>query len=112
MHSLLLLLLFLIPETKSFKIGLIVNITLISYDNNISTINFNGSCLSCSCYVYENNYSSFNCFTNNNTCIMFKTSPSIYQLNQTQYGNFYFLQLPSNGKINNKGEKNIFLKFV
>lgn len=81
-----------------FVIGFIHNVTFIPYDSNTTTINVNESCTACGCYAKQNNYSGFNCFTNNRTCSIFPTYSVKYGLNTTVDATFYFLQLPPIGK--------------
>ena len=80
------------------KIGVISNATFISYDNNTATIHVNGSCVVCGCIAKQQNYSAFNCFTNNGTCTMFPMYPTKYGLNTTTNGIFYFFELPTIGR--------------
>ena len=86
-----------------FQIGFIPNLVFIAQDSNASRIDFNGSCVTCSCLANEQNYSGFNCFSSNKTCVMFPTYSMSYHFNATINATFYFLQLPTIGK--NRGEK-------
>jgi hypothetical protein len=81
-----------------FKIGLIPNVILIPYDSNITTIIVNESCIACGCHAQQQNYSGFNCFSNNNTCSMFPIYPVSYALNTMMNTTFYFFGLPTTGK--------------
>jgi hypothetical protein len=81
-----------------FKIGFIPNVIFIPYDSNITTIIVNESCIACGSHAQQQNYSGFNCFSNNNTCSMFPTYPVSYGLNTTMNTTFYFFELPPIGK--------------
>lgn len=81
-----------------FQIGFISNITFIPRESNGTTVVVSQSCTLCSCLAKQNNYSGFNCFSTNESCSMFRTYSTKYDLNRTSYATFYFFQLPPSGK--------------
>ncbi|CAF1157106.1 unnamed protein product [Adineta ricciae] len=85
----------IIAGAVCFKIGFIDNTGFKPLDNDITTMNMNGSCNECGCYAKEMNYSGFNCFLYANACLLFEAFTMNYSLNTMTGTRFYFFELPT-----------------
>jgi hypothetical protein len=85
-----------IASRADTALGLIQGASL--WYSHSSSVLFHGDCQQCLCQLYLNkNFSSFNCYTNNQTCRLHLKSDQnrSFQLIHSAVTIFYFLSLPS-----------------
>lgn len=96
--SLLFVALIIIDIISTTPVGYISNAT---YFSSMTTNGFlyNGTCSECICYAFfssmPSQYKGLNCYTNNNTCLLFVNYSSSYAIQRNVNSTFVFLQSPS-----------------
>ncbi len=90
------LLLLFLNEVSSQQMGCIFNITVVSSD--IKLIQINLTLNECVCYQWENKFSGFNYFRENQTCELFENFTTDFVLLWDIQTQFCFIDRPT-GKI-------------